>query len=112
MQTYKLIKLVLVTTALSSVMLASAATLSGAADAPPGGYRQPPPPPYFLWTGLYIGANAGGGWFDSSGTTVDNGFVGGGQIGYNFQIGHWVWGGELEVSGTSIRNLDATTTLM
>lgn len=110
MQTHKLIKLVLVTTALSSAMLASAATVSGAADAPaPQAYNSPPP--YFLWTGLYVGANVGRGWFDFDGSTL-SGWVGGGQVGYNYQIGHWVWGAELEVSGSSISNLDTITTLM
>ncbi len=111
MQTSKSIKLVLVTTALSSVMLALAATVSGAADAPPPVYREPPPPPYFLWTGLYVGAHVGRGWFDNDGSTL-SGWVGGGQVGYNYQIGHWVWGGELEVSGSSIDHLDTVTTLM
>ncbi len=112
MQTSKLIKHTFVTTALSSVMLASAATLSGAADVPPRGYNSPAP--YFLWTGLYIGANAGMGWFESDGNSSDSGFVGGGQIGYNYQIGHWVWGAELEISGANIKDtgLDSTISLM
>jgi outer membrane immunogenic protein len=105
MQTFKLIKLVLATTALSSVLLASAATVAGAADAPPPRpvYKLPPPP-YFTWTGFYVGAHIGGGWFDVDGFGSNSGFLGGGQVGYNYQIGNWVWGGELEVSGTSIGN--------
>jgi outer membrane immunogenic protein len=99
MQTYKLAKLLLVTTALSSVMLASATTLSGAADAPPRIYS-PPPPPYFLWTGFYVGAHIGAGWSDDNGG--GSGFIGGGQVGYNYQINHWVFGVEGDLSGTTI----------
>jgi outer membrane immunogenic protein len=98
MQPSKLINLVLVTTALSSVMLASAATISGAADVPPRAYN-PPPPPYFLWSGFYAGAHIGAGWTDGA-----SGFIGGGQVGYNYQIHNWVFGVEGDLSGTTIGN--------
>jgi outer membrane immunogenic protein len=52
--------------------------------------------PMFSWTGLYIGGNIGGGWAGGNITdtltgtslnaTGDGAFIGGGQIGYNFQI--------------------------
>lgn len=126
MQTKKLFKLVLVTTALSSVMLASAATISSAADVPRRAYvyREPPPPlPYYLWTGFYVGAHVGGGWFDASDGFGDSisasGFVGGGQVGYNYQIGNWVWGAEFDASGSAVStnlygasfNVDSVETL-
>ena len=115
-----LTKVVLAATALSSLMAASTA---GAADLPPQ-YKQLPPP-YYLWTGFYIGANVGGGWFnanDGFGNSLNaSGFLGGGQIGYNFQTGHWVWGAEADVSGASVSanlvpglasfNVDAVSTL-
>jgi outer membrane immunogenic protein len=88
------------------------------AKAPP-----PPPPAWFNWTGIYIGANGGGGWsyrdFSVSGTTAfgavagsgsasGNGGFGGGQIGFNYQFDpHWVAGIEADgdwaniVSGTN-----------
>lgn len=95
-----LTKFVLAAAALSSGLAASAA---GAADLP-SPYKALPPPPY-LWSGLYIGANVGGGWFSANDGFGDNlsasGFVGGGQIGYNFQSGHWVWGAEADISGAS-----------
>ncbi len=97
MQTHKLIKLCSLTAALSSAILASATTVSGAADAPPRVYRQPPPP-YFLWSGFYGGAHIGAGWSDGGGS----GFIGGGQVGYNYQVNNWVFGLEGDVSGTSI----------
>jgi outer membrane immunogenic protein len=67
-----------------------------------------PPPPLFTWTGFYIGGYAGGGfgtahWTDlpfpgfTNGSHIDpSGFVGGGLIGYNFQMGPLVFGIEGE----------------
>jgi outer membrane immunogenic protein len=64
----------------------------------------PPPPPVFSWTGFYIGANIGGAWARNNWTdsfltnfnnNASNGvFIGGGQIGGNYQIGNFVIGGE------------------
>jgi outer membrane immunogenic protein len=34
-------------------------------------YVPPPPPP--MWTGFYVGLNAGGTWSDSSGATLASG---------------------------------------
>jgi outer membrane immunogenic protein len=52
--------------------------------------------PYFNWTGFYIGGNLGGGWAGGNITdsltgtnlsaTGDGAFIGGGQLGYNYQI--------------------------
>jgi outer membrane immunogenic protein len=79
-------------------MLASATVVAGAADAPPV-YRAPPPP-YYLWTGFYAGAHIGAGWASDGG---DGGFIGGGQIGYNYQVdNHWVVGIEADLTGTTI----------
>ncbi len=60
----------------------------------------PPPPP--LWTGFYLGGNLGAGWnhgniTDSSGDFTwgannSGTFVGGGQIGVNYQISNVVLG--------------------
>jgi len=93
-----------------------AAAAASAADLP----SQAPPPapiitaPIFTWTGFYAGVNAGWGWRDSDrepvvlGGTVpgtlffpnsgdDGGFTGGGQIGYNYQIGSFVIGLETDI---------------
>jgi outer membrane immunogenic protein len=91
----------LITLGLAAVMLASVSAVSEAADAGrPPAYRPPPPPiPYFTWTGFYAGAHVGPGGFDGGG----GGLVGGGQVGYNFQINpQWVLGVEGEFSGTTI----------
>ena len=71
-----------------------------AVKAPP-----PPPVPVFSWTGFYIGANIGGAWANNNwrdtlfltnfNNNNNNGvFIGGGQIGGNYQIGSFVIGGE------------------
>ena len=68
--------------------------------------------PAFTWTGFYVGLNAGYGWRNTkdvgfvntvtSATTIfsngDNGgFVGGGQLGYNWQSGALVFGVETDI---------------
>ncbi|MDX3805994.1 outer membrane protein [Bosea thiooxidans] len=59
-------------------------------------------PPVFTWTGFYVGANAGYG-FGNVNTNVANnigdldGFVGGGQVGYNYQMGQFVLGLEADL---------------
>jgi len=63
----------------------------------------PLPPPVFLWTGFYVGANVGGAWARNNWSDSlfltnfnNNGgvFIGGGQLGFNYQIGRFVVGGE------------------
>jgi outer membrane immunogenic protein len=48
-----------------------------------------------IWSGLYIGANGG---FSIAGDGTSNGFVGGAQIGYNYQFGHMVLGIEADLN--------------
>ena len=81
-------------------------------------------PPPFTWTGFYIGGNAGGVWGsggNASSTVYANGFpwlynvwpgggnnnnnsgfIGGGQAGYNWQSGAFVFGVETDFDGTSL----------
>src|SRR5215475_15683169 len=99
MRTYQLTKLV-VATVLSPLILASGVD---AQQAP--AYPVPPPPlPFYLWTGLYVGVHAGGGWADLGVGDTGSGFIGGGQVGYNYQVNQWVIGLEAEVSGSGIKN--------
>jgi outer membrane immunogenic protein len=118
-------------------MLRRAMALSAVAQAaeplPP-----PPPPPPSMWTGWYIGLNAGytfGGTNSVRVVTVpvftnvvtfpglapdlanatavsatqlvqvhNSGFIGGGQVGYNWQFGNsWVAGIEADIQGTGAR---------
>jgi outer membrane immunogenic protein len=52
------------------------------------------------WSGFYIGAHAGWGWGHDPGIS-SNGFVGGGQFGYNQQWGAWLGGLELDISAAT-----------
>ena len=124
-----------------SVLLSSAATLTlmtaaYAADLPA---RRAPPAAYvavpvFTWTGFYIGGNAGYAFSNDSRVvttgqapanvttvalgarpglvTLDHeGFTGGGQIGYNQQIGNFVIGIEADAAYTDLqRTTNVATT--
>jgi outer membrane immunogenic protein len=74
----------------------------------------------FNWTGFYAGVNLGGAWNTNcssflatspTGTVTYSGshcpgasFIGGGQLGYNYQIGSWVLGLEGDVSGATSKS--------
>jgi outer membrane immunogenic protein len=92
-----------------------------AADLP---VRTPPaqmiysPIPAAYWNGVYVGLNAGYGWANTSVSNVGgiavtgssdlNGFVGGGQIGYNWQgASPLVLGIEADFQGTTQRRTDS-----
>lgn len=84
----------------------SAALAADLARPAPPVYKAPPPaPPVFSWTGFYVGANLGGAWGGGNVTDTltgasfstgnNNGvFVGGGQVGGNYQINNFVLGVE------------------
>jgi outer membrane immunogenic protein len=87
---------------------ASAADL--ARRAPPPVVTKAPPPAYvpFTWTGFYIGANGGYGFgrskWDGLPATFDvKGGLAGGQLGYNWQFGQFVWGLEGDGDWTNLR---------
>src|ERR1700729_2288100 len=98
-------------TALTSLLLGTSLAAK-AADLPPPQMtpRAPvayiPAAPMFSWTGFYIGGNVGGGWSRGNvtdslfGVNFDNGnsasFLGGGQVGGNYQIGSFVIGAEAD----------------
>src|SRR5262249_22956204 len=73
----------------------------------------PPAPVLWSWSGFYIGAHAGYGWGrdpfnDPRGdfvlTDIDSkGFVGGFHAGGNWQMGAFVGGLEIDLSGTDIK---------
>ena len=92
------------------------ATLDGRAQADP----TQPPDQVYDWTGIYVGAHGGYGFEGNSTWTLTNdstaidaafgnsqdigldGLIGGGQIGYNFQHGSFVFGPEVSVSLSDI----------
>jgi outer membrane immunogenic protein len=96
------------------------ATGALAADLPARTYTKAPVyvDPIYDWTGFYVGGNLGYSWGRSSDTstltnattgavlltTSDrsdlNGIVGGGQIGYNWQMQNWLYGFEADIQGT------------
>jgi len=89
-----------------------AAGAASAADLPSrkGPIAAPVYVPVFTWTGFYVGANAGYGWgnvntnnFGQIGSAGNlDGFVGGGQVGYNYQIGQFVVGAEADLQGADL----------
>ena len=97
-------------------------------------FKAPPAlaaPPVYSWTGAYVGLNAGGGWgkldTTSSWSPIINAngpqytamaspsfdssfFTGGGQVGYNYQIGAIVLGVEADFEAFRVRGSFGPTT--
>jgi outer membrane immunogenic protein len=101
MQRFSLTLLAAAVVALTGSQAASAADLGR----PPPPVYVPPAAPPFSWTGWYIGGNLGVAWTqgsvsDSFGNSFSNAqqavFIGGGQVGANYQINWLVIGGEAD----------------
>jgi outer membrane immunogenic protein len=97
----------------------SVAAASGGAQAADLAYKAAvAPPPAASWEGWYIGLHAGAAWQQghangSSYTTTltqtsSTSFIGGGQVGYNWQHGNFVYGWESDISG--LTNQGSTST--
>src|SRR4249920_2561342 len=91
--------------------VASAATVLAADLARPV-YKAPPPAPaLYSWTGFYVGIHGGGAWSNTDwfypcsvtnipqppcdraqGGHSGESWLAGGQVGFNYQVGQWVWG--------------------
>lgn len=112
-----------------SIAALAASGVAQSADLP---YKAPPPaaapitaPIPWTWTGFYIGGHFGAGWgtkdwdfkqesftdaeghtsseaFDFPSSFNINGFLGGGQLGYRFQAGPWVFGIQGSFTGADI----------
>jgi outer membrane immunogenic protein len=67
------------------------------------------PAPVANWTGFYAGVNVGGGWAntnDGLGSGDLTGVIGGGQLGYNWQVGQFVLGVEGDFQGSTQKKSD------
>jgi outer membrane immunogenic protein len=87
--------------------LAATPVAAQAADA-----GQPPPyraplPVFYNWSGFYVGGQVGLGW--TGGDNGQTGIVGGGQVGWNYQVNQWVLGVEGDIAATSIKNSASVT---
>ena len=72
----------------------------------------PAVPAYYDWSGVYVGVHAGYGggmkdWSDQSADFVARGFLAGGQVGINKQLGSFVFGVELDGSWANIKGSQA-----
>jgi outer membrane immunogenic protein len=90
---------------LTAVCIAAGAAV--AADLPGGPtpyYSAPAPSGLYNWSGPYAGLNVGYEWGRITNTAGSpSGLAGGGQVGYNWQSGQFVFGGEtdLQISGAN-----------
>lgn len=99
---------------MKKLLLCTFASLAAACAAHAADLAAPalPPAPVLSWTGWYVGAHVGGmlgmaNFSDPFGASIfgDNvrtpGFLGGGQVGYTWQVPHsiWVFGVEADISG-------------
>ena len=107
---------------LSSVALVALGASASAADLGPRYTKAPSMvDPAYNWTGFYIGLNAGAASTDGSLTAVaqtpfffsenrftdtfrKTGFIGGGQIGYNYQSGMSVFGVEADATWLDVKS--------
>jgi outer membrane immunogenic protein len=87
-------KLFHATAALSVWLATSMAANAADVTAQPAPYAPPP----FSWTGFYLGGNIGGAWANRDGNNTfldvnfhnDGVFIGGGQLGFNWQVSNLV----------------------
>ncbi len=98
--------------ALAAVSTVAFTQIASAADMPVKAAPAPMIAPVFNWTGFYAGLNAGYSWgrdrgpltlgslTSPDGSTTLDGFIGGGQLGYNWQSRNWVFGLEADFQGT------------
>jgi outer membrane immunogenic protein len=106
---------------------AMSAVAAHAADLPTKAPAFVPAPVMYNWTGCYIGGHAGAGWARTEATNTadttlfgdmipgdgfsqtNNGFVGGGQVGCNYQVSQFVFGIEGTFAGSTINGDFANT---
>lgn len=118
---------------LAAVAVIGVVSIASAADMPVKApvYKAPIVAAPYNWNGFYVGGHIGGAWsnvdasdptgaiFAPAGSTIGldgRGLLGGGQVGYNWQTGHWLLGvqGDFAWTGINVSTVDpflATTTL-
>jgi outer membrane immunogenic protein len=118
--------------AVALIAIGAAPALAADLPAAPVYTKAPPPEVVYNWTGFYIGGNAGyAGGSSSTSTAVPgaplataiasaaysaiaspsvspNGFTGGAQIGYNWQVNRAVWGIEADINAFDVRGTSNT----
>jgi outer membrane immunogenic protein len=63
------------------------------------------------WNGAYLGAQGGWGWTTTGGLNASGDF-GGGQVGYNYQVGYFVFGLEGDGAFADIKSQTVTNTAL
>jgi outer membrane immunogenic protein len=111
-------KILLAGTALLTLVSGSAMAADMRPAPAPVYTKAPMMAPVFSWTGFYIGGNLGGAWTNSTindslfGLNFSNGnnavFVGGGQVGFNYQVGNVVLGVEGDFDWAANNNNSVT----
>ncbi|MCK1358284.1 outer membrane beta-barrel protein [Bradyrhizobium sp. 199] len=113
-------------------ILAASAVSASAADMAARPYTKAPAivvAPSYSWSGWYVGVNAGGSWSTTTGDRVaasptfapaiavgqvpnlnakHDGYFGGGQAGYNWQVERLVFGVETDIQGADIGRSNTT----
>jgi outer membrane immunogenic protein len=90
-------------------MLGTGASAADLSRPPPMVTKAPYYAPFYNWTGFSAGVNGGYGWGKSdwsvAGTNFDTrGGLFGGQAGYNWQFGQFVWGVEGDIDWSDMRS--------
>jgi outer membrane immunogenic protein len=114
-------------TVLAAAFVMSAAVTTGPALAADMALKAAPAPTAYDWSGTYIGGFIGGGWatndFSDPGlgflgtllnvpitqTANNSGFIGGVEVGSNYQIGKLVIGVEADWAGGDINGTNTTS---
>jgi outer membrane immunogenic protein len=118
-QAARVLRLVAFVMASASIPVSLSFSAASAADLPRPVYKAPAaylsPVPVYNWTGFYVGIHGGYGWSKFTETTGGltggsadaDGWLGGFQLGYNYQFGRFVLGVEGEYSFADVKISEA-----